>query len=495
MASFFPNDPRALEAMLQQGIAASKAGDKNLARQLLTQVVQIDPTSEQAWLWLSDTVTDNGFRQLCLEKVLAINPQNLGAQKAMQMLAALPPQAVKLPLAKHPRGAASPPQEPPPAADPPTRDHTPPPPAAAHHAPTSSASTTCLWCGEKISSRMVVTCPSCDHSLEFDCPDCGYSLPLETTHCPRCSHRMGDFARHRKAYLSHLGEAYRARGLLQQALSVYHYLLEIEPENPGLHVQLSELFALLEKTDESAAEAERAVELDPLNPEALSRLGRWYLNTGRHDKAGILAARLTALKTCPIPLTLLLGDLEYERGQYPAALRAYTQVRESKELNTFNAPAQASVHFRLGELYRLADEWQAALAAYQACRDTQAEIYEVQEAQKWIDRIRPPLPPHTLRSHGETLRAMAGPVLLVWLTGALAIGFRFQYLTLLGGVGLIGAVLGGYLLASALSTPLAFEWREALGEVGLTQPQPRRIVLAAGGGLLILSLGLVLLGM
>ena len=139
---------------------------------------------------------------------------------------------------------------------------------------------------------MVVTCPSCDHSLEFDCPDCGYSLPLETTHCPRCSHRMGDFARHRKAYLSHLGEAYRARGLLQQALSVYHYLLEIEPENPGLHIQLSELYALLEKTDESAAEAERAVELDPLNPEALSRLGHWYLNTGRHDKAGVLAARL-----------------------------------------------------------------------------------------------------------------------------------------------------------------------------------------------------------
>ncbi len=493
MSSPFSNDPRELESLIQEGIAASKSGDKRRAKQLLTQVVQIDPKSERAWLWLSDAVADVGFRRLCLEKVLAINPNNVTAQLGLKALDA-PPAVVALPAeAAPPR--AHPPEEAPPAADPSVRDPAPGLPITAPHTIHPLASATCPWCGERISSQIVLTCPACQHHLEFDCPECGHSLTLEARHCPRCGHNIGDFVHERKDYLSQLGEAYRAKGLPNEALLVYRYLLEIEPENPLLHVHLSEVYAQLEHTEASAAEAERAVELEPLNLEALSRLGRWYLNTGRADKASELAAQLTQLKPRPIRLTLLLGDLEYERGQYPAALRAYTQVRGSKELNAFDAPTRASLHFRLGELYRMADEWQWALTAYETCRDTQADIYEVQEAQAWIERIRPPLPEHALRGHSETLRAMAGPLLLVWLTGAAAIGFRFQHLTLLGGLGLISAMLGSYLFASAVSTPLAFEWREALGEAGLTPPRLKQIVMLAGSGLLILSLGLVLFGM
>lgn len=477
--------------LVQQGIAASKSGDKRRARELLTQAVQVDPQNEQAWLWLSDTMTDVVFRRICLEKVLAINPANVVARTGLGTLAERP--------------AVPEPQEPdPPPAPPPDVDHAPPtpvpnllrpsnsPPASPPAPPAGSA---CPWCGTRVSSQIVLMCPACDHPLEFECPDCGESVPLEVRECPHCGRVIGDFARQRPAYLSGLGEAYRATGLPDKALPVYRYLLEIQPQSALFHVRLSELYDQLEQSEQSAAEAERAVELDPLNPEALYRLGHWYVKSGQHEKAGALAARLTQLQNRSPRLTLLLGDLEYERREYPTALRAYLQARAVKGFDQeFDAPTRAMVHYRLGEMYRLAEELQSALKSYQACRDTQADLYEVRDAQHWVDTIRPPLPLQASRSHMETLRAMIGPLLLVWLTGAVTIGFRFDRLTFLGGLGLAGALAGSYAFASAVYTPLTIEWREALGEAGLTRPLPRRIALLASGGLLLLSLSLVLFG-
>ncbi len=76
--------------LVQQGIAASKSGDKRRARELLTQAVQVDPQNEQAWLWLSDTLTDAVFRRICLEKVLAINPASVVARRGLGALAERP---------------------------------------------------------------------------------------------------------------------------------------------------------------------------------------------------------------------------------------------------------------------------------------------------------------------------------------------------------------------------------------------------------------------
>jgi hypothetical protein len=90
---------------------------------------------------------------------------------------------------------------------------------------------------------------------------------------------------------------------------------------------------------------------------------------------------------------------------------------------------------------------------------------------------------------------MLGPVLVVWLTAAIHIGYQPRYLTASGIVGLMLSIIGSYLLASALVTPLTREWRELLGAAGLTQPDWKRLVAAIGGVVLALSVGLVLLGM
>jgi len=106
------------EALLAQGIAAAKAGDKGSARRLLTRVVRRQPESEAGWLWLSAVLDTPQAKAFCLRQVLAFDPDNRAALKG---LAALEETSPALAL------VAQPPPE------------TPPPPAQARHRPTPNA--------------------------------------------------------------------------------------------------------------------------------------------------------------------------------------------------------------------------------------------------------------------------------------------------------------------------------------------------------------------
>jgi hypothetical protein len=78
-----------VDELLQQGKQAANAHDNAQARRLLSQVVRRDPTSEQGWLWLSGVVEDPERIRYCLERVLAINPDNIHAAQALEDFAAL----------------------------------------------------------------------------------------------------------------------------------------------------------------------------------------------------------------------------------------------------------------------------------------------------------------------------------------------------------------------------------------------------------------------
>jgi hypothetical protein len=79
------------ESLLMQGIAAARAGDRNSARRLLSRVVQENPTSELAWLWLSSVLDTPQGRSFCLHKVLALNPANQAARRGLDTLAEASP--------------------------------------------------------------------------------------------------------------------------------------------------------------------------------------------------------------------------------------------------------------------------------------------------------------------------------------------------------------------------------------------------------------------
>ena len=75
-----------MKATLQEAIAAVKAGQTVRARQLLITILRQDPNNEQAWLWMSAVVDTDEAKAMCLEKVLALNPQNAAARRGLSAL-------------------------------------------------------------------------------------------------------------------------------------------------------------------------------------------------------------------------------------------------------------------------------------------------------------------------------------------------------------------------------------------------------------------------
>ncbi len=61
---------------LERAINLIRSGDKRAGRQLLAQVLRAQPQNETAWLWMSNVVDTDEQRRDCLERVLAIDPEN-----------------------------------------------------------------------------------------------------------------------------------------------------------------------------------------------------------------------------------------------------------------------------------------------------------------------------------------------------------------------------------------------------------------------------------
>lgn len=79
-------DRGSLQARLNEGIDAVRAGDKVKARRLLQQVVNADPNNEVGWMWLASAVDTPAERRACLQRALKINPGNTRAQEALKRL-------------------------------------------------------------------------------------------------------------------------------------------------------------------------------------------------------------------------------------------------------------------------------------------------------------------------------------------------------------------------------------------------------------------------
>jgi hypothetical protein len=93
--------------LIEQAKQALNAGDRQRAQGLLTQRLAADPKDIQAWLWLSECFTENEKKRYCLERALAIQPENAQARQALEQLAAAPPAEENPPVDEI--GAATPP--------------------------------------------------------------------------------------------------------------------------------------------------------------------------------------------------------------------------------------------------------------------------------------------------------------------------------------------------------------------------------------------------
>ena len=72
-----------MDDLLSQGIAAAKSGQRERARELLMRLLEQDERNAPAWLWLSSVVDGLEEREICLENVLAVDPDNSAARRGL----------------------------------------------------------------------------------------------------------------------------------------------------------------------------------------------------------------------------------------------------------------------------------------------------------------------------------------------------------------------------------------------------------------------------
>ena len=81
--SFQPNR----EELLQMGIKAAKAGNKDGARMAFDQILSQDKRNERAMMWMAKIADTKIERKKWLDRVLAVNPDNESARDALQKMA------------------------------------------------------------------------------------------------------------------------------------------------------------------------------------------------------------------------------------------------------------------------------------------------------------------------------------------------------------------------------------------------------------------------
>ncbi|MCS6872276.1 MAG: hypothetical protein RML95_11995 [Anaerolineae bacterium] len=75
-----------LESLMQVGIAAARNKNKEAAKGIFTQVLNIDRRNERAWLWLAAVEEDQTERRRILQTVLSINPENRRARELLEAM-------------------------------------------------------------------------------------------------------------------------------------------------------------------------------------------------------------------------------------------------------------------------------------------------------------------------------------------------------------------------------------------------------------------------
>jgi len=74
------------DELLKQANELIKAGDKQQAKRILTELVKQEPNNEGAWFWLSTCLSDRAQIRYCLHRVLEINPDNERVKRTLGLL-------------------------------------------------------------------------------------------------------------------------------------------------------------------------------------------------------------------------------------------------------------------------------------------------------------------------------------------------------------------------------------------------------------------------
>ena len=75
-----------LDDLMRLGVRTAKAGNKQNARVIFQQVLDLDKRNEAAWLWMASLAENSVDRRRYLETVLQLNPGNQTAAKQLAVM-------------------------------------------------------------------------------------------------------------------------------------------------------------------------------------------------------------------------------------------------------------------------------------------------------------------------------------------------------------------------------------------------------------------------
>jgi tetratricopeptide (TPR) repeat protein len=435
------------QTLLQQGIAASKAGQRQEACQILQKVIELNPGSESAWLWLSGVVDDLQERRHCLEQVLRINPNNAHAPAGLAWIEQKLAQSAAAPVAE---------TQPQPEQD----------------------TVACPFCNQLVSLQSV-TCPHCQRDLVVVCPVCEAMSDIEKPACEVCGYKIGDY-RQGIAYYADLAGAYLANLKASLAIAAWEQVLEMAPAYPDGYLRLGE--AQVEAGDLQGAQAsfEQLLSQAEHPASAYLGLGNIYERRRKWDEAQKAYTKAVEADESSATARFYLGRLLIEDN----ALRdAFSHIYRATELD----PKHAEAWFLLGQLYEMARERKKAIKAYEHAaalpyphRDSDNQKASKEAAER-LKLLRPSLPPSIALSWPETLRQTGSLALIPALAALVNAGLRPWQIVPLDFLGALLAALGAYLWVSATVTPRNPGIRAMLGPEGLSQPALRATVGLLGG--------------
>lgn len=283
-----------VQQMLEAGIAAARAGDRERARELLAQAVRQDPNNEQNWLWLAGVVDRPEETIYCLEQALILNPNNDAARRgitwARQRLAASAPAtpsparapSTAPPPTPAPVAAPSPTTPPQPATFTPPAMPTPEPPVAMQETVVSDL-------------RATLSAPP-----KWDEPDQAPPAPAEeepdtlaarlaagTVSLPRWESRGLASLRSLESVEEMLARGNLAldQGRIEEAADIFRGAIARQPDHAQAHAQLAVTFYHQGDKQGSLVEFENAIAADPDYVEAHYSLGVVYEELGETKAA------------------------------------------------------------------------------------------------------------------------------------------------------------------------------------------------------------------
>ncbi|HVP29216.1 MAG TPA: tetratricopeptide repeat protein [Myxococcota bacterium] len=152
------------------------------------------------------------------------------------------------------------------------------------------------------------------------------------------------------AYIQHaLGEAYRQRGLLPNAITCLQRAVELKPDFQGAVLSLSAAYIQAERYPEAIDVASKLVD-DPTFGapwQPLTNIGWAYYRLGQMDQARAAYERAIDYRPTFWRAVLNLGILEADQGNRDRALALFQEV-----LDEHPGPfAEAEVNYRIAEIY------------------------------------------------------------------------------------------------------------------------------------------------